>query len=201
MGSALGLSEAARSAAPLGLLQAGETFGLVEVEVFVWNDPFQTQEVLNPAHLASRVANQPLTADKQKVRQGEVLQPVLQMFGVEADAHGAPRGVNQTCGGVLQGQALEGWQAGVLGQCLGVVRHRPGHRIPDHHNELGFAVHGADTARSLLCDKVAGGFLHGDLSVQRPGHQVPKRKEIDGQTPPNRIHLLKPKWKQETPSW
>lgn len=35
MGSALGLSKAARSAAPLWLLQAGETFGLIEVEVFV----------------------------------------------------------------------------------------------------------------------------------------------------------------------
>lgn len=35
MGPALRLSKAARSAAPLWLLQAGKTFGLVEVEVFV----------------------------------------------------------------------------------------------------------------------------------------------------------------------
>lgn len=35
MGSAFRLSKAARSAAPLGFLQAGKTFGLVEVEVFV----------------------------------------------------------------------------------------------------------------------------------------------------------------------
>ena len=35
MGSAFRLPEAARSAAALRLLQAGETFGLIEVEVFV----------------------------------------------------------------------------------------------------------------------------------------------------------------------
>lgn len=35
MGSALRLSKAARSATSLWLLQAGKTFGLVEVEVFV----------------------------------------------------------------------------------------------------------------------------------------------------------------------
>lgn len=103
-----------------------------------------------------------------------MLKPVLQMFCVEADAHSAPRGVNQTCGGVFQSQALEGWEAWVLGQCLGVVGYSPRHRIPDHHNELGLAVHSADTARSLLCHKVAGRLLHGDLTVQRPRHQVPK---------------------------
>lgn len=109
MGSALGLSQAARSAAALRLLQAGEAFGLIEVEVFVRDDPLQTQEVLDPAHLSSRVGHQLLAAHKQKVRQGEMPEPVLQMFGVQADAHGAPRGVDQAGGGVLQSQALEGW--------------------------------------------------------------------------------------------
>lgn len=101
MRSALRFSKAARSAAPLGLLQAGETFCLVEVEVLVWNNPFQTKEVLNPAHLASRIRHQSLTTNKQKMRQGEVLEPVLQMFGIEADAHCTPCGVNQTRCGVF----------------------------------------------------------------------------------------------------
>ncbi|KAG7222844.1 hypothetical protein INR49_016054 [Caranx melampygus] len=145
---------------------------------------FRTQEVLNPAHLPSWIRHQPLTANKQKMRQGEVLEPVLQMFGIEADAYGAPRGVNKTCGGVFQGQALEGWKAWVLGECLGVVGYSPRHRIPDHHNELGLAVHSADPARSLLCDEVAGGLLHGDLAIQCPRHQTPGRKEEnDFQTP------------------
>lgn len=104
-----------------------------------------------------------------------MLKPVLQMFGVEADAHSAPRGVNQPCGGIFQSQALEGRQAWVLGQGLGVVRHSSGHGVSDHHDELGAAVHCADPTRSLLRDKVAGRFLHGDLAVQRPRHQLPDR--------------------------
>lgn len=66
MGPALGLPQAAWPAAPLRLLQAGETFGLVEVEVLVCHDTFESQEVLDPAHLTSWVGHQPLTADKQK---------------------------------------------------------------------------------------------------------------------------------------
>lgn len=174
MGSALGFSKTARSAAPLRLFQAGETFGLIEVEVFVRNDPFQAQKVLNPTHLPSGIRDQPLAADKEKVGQGEVLKPVFQVFGIEADANSVPRGVNQARGGVFQSQALEGWKTRVFGQCLGVVRHSPCHRIPHHHNEFSLAVHGADAARSLLCDKVAGGLLHGDLAVQGPRHQVPR---------------------------
>lgn len=180
MGSALGLPKAARSAAPLRLLQARKPFGLIEVEVFVRHNSLQTQKVLNAAHLPGRVRHQSLAANKQKMRQWEVLKPVLQMFGVEADAYSAPCGVNQTCGGVSQSQALEGREAWVLGQRLGVVRHGPGHRIPNHHDELGLAVHGADTARSLLCDKVAGGLLHRDLAVQSTWHQIPKTQEGSG---------------------
>lgn len=174
MGSALRFPKTARSAASFWLLQAGKTFGLVEVEVFIRNNPFQTQKVLNPSHLSSRIRHQPLTANKQKVRQGEMLKPVLQMFGIEANAHGTPCGVDQTCRGVFQSQALEGWKTWVLGQCLGVVRYSPRHRIPDHHNQLGLTVHSADAARSLFCDKVAGGLLHGDLAIQCARHQVPK---------------------------
>lgn len=179
MGPPLGLPQAPRSAAPLRLLQAGETFGLIEVEVFVRDDPLQAQEVLDPPHLSGRVGHQPLSAHKEKMRQGEVLEPVLQMFGVQADAHGAPRGVDQAGGGVLQSQALEGRETRVLGQRLGVVGHGPRHWVPDHHDELGSAVHGAHPTRSLPGHKVTGGLLHGDLAFQGPRHQVPKRAQKD----------------------
>lgn len=173
--SALGFPQAARPAAPLGLLQAGEPFSLVEVEVLVRNDPLQAQEVLNATHLPSWVGHQPLAADKQELGQGEVLEPVLQVLGVEADAHGVPRGVDQTCGGVPQGQALEGREAWVLGQRLCVVGHGPSDRVPHYHDQLGLAVHGAQSARGLLGNKVARGLLHGDLAVQGPRHQGPAR--------------------------
>lgn len=177
MRSAFRLSEAAGSAAPLWLLQAGKTFCLVEVEVLVRNNPFQTQEVLNSAHLPSWIRHQSFAANKQKMRQREVLEPVLQVLGIEADAHSTPRGINQTCGGVFQSEALEGWKAWVLGQRLGVVRHSPRHRVPDDDNKLGLTIHSADATWSFFGDKVAGCLLHSDLPVECPRHQVPKLKK------------------------
>ena len=175
MGPALGLPQTPRSAAPLGLLQAWEALGLIEVEVLVRHHPLQPQEVLYASHLPCRVRHQTLATDKQEVGQREVLQPVLKVPGVEANAHGTPGGVDQTRGGVLQGQALEAGKAWVLGQGLGVVGDGPGHRVPDHHDELGVTVHVADAGRCLFGHEVAGCLLHGDLALQGPGHQAPGR--------------------------
>lgn len=66
MGSALGLPQAAWPAAPLRLLQAGETFGLVEVEVLVCNHSFEPQKVLDPAHLARWVCHEAFPADEKE---------------------------------------------------------------------------------------------------------------------------------------
>lgn len=204
MGSALGLSQAARSAAPLRLLQAGEPFGLIEVEVFVRDDPLQTQEVLNPPHFSSRVGHQSLAAHEQKMGQGEMLEPVLQMFGVQANAHSVPRGVDQAGGGVLQSQSLEGGKTRILGQRLGVVGQGPRHGVPDHDNELGLAVHRAHSSRSLLCDKITGGLLHGDLAIQRPRHQFPKGAQRDSSEEVksgNRASKLRPVLKSTSLRW
>lgn len=105
-----------------------------------------------------------------------MLEPVLQVLGVQADAHGAPRGVNQSRRGILEGQALEGGEAGLFGQRLGIVGDCPGHGVADDYNELGVAVHGAEATRSLLGHKVAGRLLHGDLTFQGSRHQVPDNR-------------------------
>ncbi|TNN54927.1 hypothetical protein EYF80_034872 [Liparis tanakae] len=150
VGPALRLPQAPRPAAPLRLLQAGETFGLVEVEVLVRHHAFEPQEVLNPAHLARRVRHQALAADEEEARQREEAQPVLQVLGVDADAHGAPGRVDEARGGIAEGQVLEGREPGRFGQSLGVVGHGPGHGVTHHHDEFGVAAYGEDAARGLL---------------------------------------------------
>lgn len=61
---ALGLAKAPWGAAVLRLLQAGEAFGLVEVEVLVGDDALETQEVLHLGHFAGWIRDEPLTAHK-----------------------------------------------------------------------------------------------------------------------------------------
>lgn len=95
------------------------------------------------------------------------------MFRVDADAHGAPRRVDEACGGVAEGQVPEGREPRRLGQSLRVIRNGTRHRVSHHHNESGVAAHGEDAARSLFGDEVTRGFLHGDLSFQSARHQVP----------------------------
>lgn len=179
MRSALGLPQAARSAAALRLFQAGEPFGLVKVEVLVWNHPFQPQKVLDAPHLPRRVRHQPLPADEQEVREREVAEPVLQVLGVEADAHGAPRRVDEAGGDVPKGQVLERGQSGGFGQSLSVVGYSPGHRVSHDHDEFGVAAHGEDAARGFFGDEVTRGLLHRDLSFQSPRHQVPAKKRTE----------------------
>lgn len=115
MGPALRLPQAPWPAAALGLLQAREAFGLVKVEVLVGHHAFESQEVLNPAHLPCRVRHKSLAADKEETRQREEAEPVLQVLGVNADAHRAPRRVDQARAGVVEHQVLEGREPGRLG--------------------------------------------------------------------------------------
>lgn len=99
------------------------------------------------------------------------------MLGIDADAHRAPRRVNQACAGVLEHQLLERLEPGRLGESLCIIRNSPGHRVPDHHDELGVSAHGVDTARGFFGYEVAGGLLHGELTVQCSRHQIPALKQ------------------------
>lgn len=88
--SAFGFAQAVRLAASFSLLQAWKALGLVEIEVFVCDDPLEAQKVLDTAELSSRVADKPLAAHKQDLAHGEELEPVVQVLGVDADLDGAP---------------------------------------------------------------------------------------------------------------
>lgn len=90
------LPQAVRFAAALGLLQAGEAFRLVEVEMLVRDDPLETQKVLDFAQLPRWIGDEPLTADQMDLSPGEPGQPALQVLGVQTDPQWAPQGVDLT---------------------------------------------------------------------------------------------------------
>lgn len=121
MGPAFGFSQAVGFTAALCLLEAWETLGLVEIKVFVCDDPLESQEVLDAAQLPCWVADETLATHKQYLAHGEVLQPVVQVLGVDADLDGAPRGVDEPRSPVFEGEALKRRNVRLLGQCLCVV--------------------------------------------------------------------------------
>lgn len=90
------LPQAVRFAAALGLLQTGEAFCLVKVEMLVCDDPLEAQKVLDSAQLPRRIRDEPLTADQMDLSPGEPGQPALQVLGVQTDPQWAPQGVDLT---------------------------------------------------------------------------------------------------------
>lgn len=93
MRAAFSFAEAVRFAVAFSSFEAREALGGVKVKVFVRDLPPQAQEVLYAGHFPGRIADQTLPAHKQQLAHGEELQPLLQMPGVHADLHRAPRGV------------------------------------------------------------------------------------------------------------
>lgn len=102
----LGLPQAVRLAAALGLLQAGEALGFVKVEMLVRHDPLETQKVLDFAQLSRRIGDEPLAADQMDLSPGEPRQPALEVLGVQANPEWAPERVDLTCRGETQQSSL-----------------------------------------------------------------------------------------------
>lgn len=101
--TALCLAKAVRTRTTLGLHQAGETFGRVEVKVLLGDHLFQPQEILHPQQLSGRVGDQLLTGDKEDLVQWEETQPAFQVPNVHTDAHWAPRRVHQSSWAIDEG--------------------------------------------------------------------------------------------------
>lgn len=159
MSPALGFAEAARLAAALRLLQTGETFGSIKIEVLVRDYSFQSQKVLNAAHFPCRVRDQPLPAHKVHLRRAKVLQPVLQVQNIHPDPNGVPGGVDETQASVLKGQLFKCRDVGLLGKSLCVVGDCSCDWVTHHDNELGLMGHAGDASGCLSGDKVAGSLL------------------------------------------
>lgn len=92
------------------------------------------------------------------------------MLGVDADADGAPRRVDEADRVVDEGHALERRQIRPLGHGLRVVRDGPSDRVPDHDQELDVAGHVVYPGRDSLRDEVARGFLHRYLALDGRRH-------------------------------
>lgn len=173
MSSAFRFAQASRQEARFCFFQARESFGLVEVEVLVRDEPLNAQEVLDPPHLAGWVSDEPLAADEVDLGQREVAQPALQVQRVHAYADGVPGHIHQAQGAVAEGEALEGGDVRLLGERLRVIGDGAGHGVPHDHYQLGVSGHVEYPARGLLSDEIAGGLLQRDLALEGPGHQAP----------------------------
>lgn len=90
------LPQAVRFTAALRLLQAGEAFRFVEVEVLVRDDPLEAKKVLDFAQFSGRVGDEPLPADQVDLSPGEPGQPTLQVLGVQANPQWAPERIDLT---------------------------------------------------------------------------------------------------------
>lgn len=156
---ALGFAEAARLAAALRLLQTGEAFGSIKVEVLVRDYSLQAQKVLDAAHFPRRIRDQPLAAHKVHLRQAEVLQPVLQVQNVHPDTNGVPGRVDEARAPVLKGQLFERGDVGLLRESLCVVGDCSCDWVTHHNNQLGLVGHAGDASGCLSGDKVAGSLL------------------------------------------
>lgn len=132
--SALGLAKAPRGTAILWLLQAWESLGFIKIEMFVGNNALESQEILHLCHLAGRINDKPLSADKVHLREGEILHPALQVKCVDPYPQRAPRCVDQAQRSVLERQHFEGRDLRPLGERLSIVRNGSGHWIADDYD-------------------------------------------------------------------
>lgn len=104
---------------------------------------------------------------------GKVLQPALQVFGVDAGPNRFVLCVHLAGVGV-DGQLLKlvvGLVFALLAlQHLRVVGHSSGGGLTDDDKQLDGGVHLEDAFRDLLCDEVGRALLNGNLMREGEGH-------------------------------
>lgn len=173
MPAALALPEALL----LGVVaHAVETLGAVEVEVVPAYPGLEPQEALDPLELGHRVVDQLVAVNHQDLPPLEPLEPAVHVHVVDAYRYRPVRLVYTTVGSDHQlleaalepGDAVAGYRGcEVLDRAygrrrvtaeLGVVRYRPGHRLPDYQKESDARVHGVDSLRHLRYEINVSGF-------------------------------------------
>lgn len=76
------LSQTVGLIAAFWLFQAGESFGLVKVEMLVSDDPLKAQKILDLSQLTCWIGDEPLAADQMDLSSGEPQQPALQVLSI-----------------------------------------------------------------------------------------------------------------------
>lgn len=147
--------------------------GGVEIQVVLADPGREVEETLDELQLGQRVCDQSVPVHDVKLLHGKVLQPALQVFGVDAGPHRFVLGVHLAGVGV-DGQLLElvvGLVLTLLAlQNLRVVRHSSGGGLTDDDQQLDGGVHFEDAFRDLVCDEVGWALLNGDLMREGEGH-------------------------------
>lgn len=153
--------------------QAVESPGGVEVQVVPADSRGQLEEALNKLQLWQRVCDEAVPVHDVELLHGEVLEPALQVFGVDAGPHRFVLCVH-LAGAGIHGQLLKlvvGFVFTLLAlQHLRVVGHRSGGGLADDDQQLDGGVHLEDAFGDLLRDEVSGALLDGDLVGEGEGH-------------------------------
>lgn len=101
------------------------------------------------------------------LREGKVLHPVLQVERIDADPQRTPGCVDQTQRPVLESKNLKGGDLWLFGQSLRIVRNGSSHWVTDDYDQFDVLSHRVDALGGAVCNKIARGFLHRDLALQR----------------------------------
>lgn len=150
--------------------------GGIEVQVILTDPRGEVEEALDKLQLWQWVCYEAIPVHNVELLHGKVLQPALQVFGVDA---GADRFVLcvHLAGVAVDGQLFKlvvGFVFALLAlQHLRVVRHGSGCGLADDDQQLDGGVHLEDAFRDLLCDEVGRALLNGDLMRERKGHFPP----------------------------
>lgn len=156
---------------------AVEALGPVEVEVVPAYPGLQPQEALDPLELGHRVVDQLVAVHHEDLTALEHLEPAVHVLVVEGYGDRPVGLVDRTVG--PQGQLLEATlgarrRLGGDGDLVGaegrggrgrvapelrVVRDRPGHGLPDYHQQAHARVHRVDALRDLLVAREGGRLL------------------------------------------
>lgn len=147
--------------------------GGIEVQVVLTDPRGEVEETLDELQLRQRVCDEAVPVHDVELLHGKVLQPALQVFGVDAGPHRFVLRVHLAGVGV-DGQLLKlvvGLVFALLAlQHLRVVGHSSGGGLADDDQQLDRGIHLEDAFGDLLCDEVGRALLNGNLMREGEGH-------------------------------
>lgn len=163
--------------------QTVKSSGGIEVQVILADPRGEVEEALDKLQLWQRVGDEPVPVHDVKLLHRKVLQPALQVFGVDAGPHRFVLCVYLAGVGV-DGQLLKlmvGLVFALLAlQYLRVVRHSSGGGLADDDQQFDGGVHLEDAFRDFLCDEVRRALLDGNLMREGKGHFLPVPVDAPG---------------------
>lgn len=157
--------------------------GGIEVQVVLTDPRGEVEEALDKLQLWQRVCDEAIPIYNVELLHRKVLQPALQVFGVDAGADCFVLCVH-LAGVAVDGQLFKFVVGFVFAlftlQHLRVVRHSSGRGLADDDQQLDGGVHLENAFRDLLCDEVSRALLNGDLMREGERHFLPVPVDAPG---------------------